>query len=357
MLIAFIIWGLLGSPRVPYKAVGGWAGYNFSLKNLWFNLATQAISVLMLVVYPVIIGIHYFSASSQGDLSLFTLKCTLILILGSYFLMLPIIMSILGANFIDEDSRSRYLISQFSNLIPYSLFISLLFWIFNWGSSGKVIALQSLSISFNPLLFTVLIVFFLAFFLLPYFIGIQRAKQLKNDYFDFKNSVLDDLIESIDLATPKNIIPRLEHTQRLIQQKYAELKDGDAIIDAGLRYDDPDIAGKLPQQEVFIYNCYKSARPFDKRFVYFDFLDKVYIKINELKEELTTETNAATNKETLETYSVYFKDRKKELHDINEKSAGSNPVLWIGITALASPFISQLMTEVGKYLLEYFKKG
>jgi len=271
--------------------------------------------------------------------------------------MLPIIMSILGANFIDEDSRSRYLISQFSNLIPYSLFISLLFWIFNWGSSGKVIALQSLSISFNPLLFTVLIVFFLAFFLLPYFIGIQRAKQLKNDYFDFKNSVLDDLIESIDLATPKNIIPRLEHTQRLIQQKYAELKDGDAIIDAGLRYDDPDIAGKLPQQEVFIYNCYKSARPFDKRFVYFDFLDKVYIKINELKEELTTETNAATNKETLETYSVYFKDRKKELHDINEKSAGSNPVLWIGITALASPFISQLMTEVGKYLLEYFKKG
>ena len=87
----------------------------------------------MLFVYPVVIGIHYFSGSLQGDLGLFTLKCTLILILGSYFLMLPIIMSILGANFIDEDSRARYLISQFSNLIPYSLFHPVTYSdLFNW---------------------------------------------------------------------------------------------------------------------------------------------------------------------------------------------------------------------------------
>jgi hypothetical protein len=355
LLIGFIIWSLLGSPTVPYKAISGWAGFNFGIKTPWFSLVNQGISTLMLVAYPIAIGIYFFKPLQTANIGLITLECTLILILASYCLLMPTVISVLTANFIDEDTRSRYLISQFSNLIPNSLFISLLFWVLNIGKTGHTYTLQNVSATFNPLLFGVLMVIFLCFFLLPYFIGIQRAKQLKSDYFDQQDDILHHLSEAIDLSTPKNIGDRLQGIEDLIKTKYFDLKNENIAIETGLTFDatTPD---KIPANEAFIYNCYREAKAYDKRFIYFNFLDDTFNKITELKDEVTNEPDTAINKETLQKYATYFKDKRKEASDINDKKGSSNPALWIGIIALLSPFISQLMTDVGKYLIEYFKK-
>ena len=33
LLVTVIVWNLIGSPKVPFKEIGGWAGYDFGLKN------------------------------------------------------------------------------------------------------------------------------------------------------------------------------------------------------------------------------------------------------------------------------------------------------------------------------------
>lgn len=357
LLIASVVWGLLGSPKIPYKAISGWAGTNFAIENIWFSVFYQAVAAIISIAYPIIIGVYYFKGYLPEQIGTITLECTLIFILASFVLLIPTIISVLTANYIDEDTRSRYLISQFSNLIPYTLYISLLFWIINPGGPGKGFTMQNVELTFNPLLFTLLMVFFLAFFVLPYFIGIQKAKQMKNDYFESKNDILEHLIKAIDLATPKNIITRLDEVAALIEAKFNALKSDNAtIIDAGLAYDAISTAENLPNQEVFIFNCYKSARAFDKRFMYFDFLNKTYQDIIDLKSTQSTETDPEAIKEVFSKYSASIKDDKKDLNDLNDKKGGSNPLLWVGLTALGAPFFSQVMTEVGKYLIEYFKK-
>ncbi|MXV52692.1 hypothetical protein GS399_17095 [Pedobacter sp. HMF7647] len=357
LFLSFIIWSLLGSPKVPYKSVGGWAGYNFGVKNPLFNLFTQGISIIILLAYPIVIGLYFFRNTLDIEqFRTFSLQCTIVLILSSYLLLIPTNLNILSADFIDEDSRARYLTAQLSGLIPNALFISFFFWTLKWTGSANEISVGSLRINFDPLIFTVLLAFFVFFFILPYFIGIQKSRQLKKEHFENKTSILDHLIDALDLATLNNVIARIDESGQFLNAKYSELVNDDKVVEMGLRFDDPAVAGNLNENETLIYNFYKHARPFDKRFVYYDFLKSTYQSTLDLRSSLLAETDPAVNKETLKNYAVHFKDLKKEISDINDKKSNTNPALWIAIIGIASPFISQLLTEGGKYLIDYFKK-
>ena len=48
LFLVFIMWSLIGSPKVPYKAVSGWAGYNFAINNLWLGITTSILSAIIL---------------------------------------------------------------------------------------------------------------------------------------------------------------------------------------------------------------------------------------------------------------------------------------------------------------------
>ena len=355
LLVAFIIWNLLGSPKVPYKAIGGWAGQNFDMKNAWYTKVSLVLSVVILIAYPIIIGVDLFGNTSLDQVRILALKSTIIFLLGMSLLALPVFINILASNFIEEDSRARYLITQFSGLIPNALFISLLFWTFNWGNLDKKVSLGNMQVSFDPLLFTILMAYFIIFLLLPYFIGIQKAKQLRNEYFEVKNEIFDKLTEAIDLATEDNIFSRLENIETVLKNKFQELAADNIAIALGLKFDDKKNIASLTKQEALIYSYYEKARKYDKRFVYYDFLNSAYLTVLDLKNNLTNETDPTKKNDMQKRYSSFFKEEKKELHDENEKKSKSNPALWIGIIGVSSPFISQIMTFIGKYLADFLK--
>ena len=61
LLLTVVVWNLIGSPRSPYKEVAGWAGGDIGEKNRWMTLSASLISLVVLIAYPVVIGINYFS--------------------------------------------------------------------------------------------------------------------------------------------------------------------------------------------------------------------------------------------------------------------------------------------------------
>lgn len=355
LLVTVIVWNLIGSPKIPFKEIGGWAGYDFGLKNTWLILSTQGFILLMIVAFPIVMGIHFFSQSSIEVIRIFAIKYSLILILGSYVLTLPLIIGVLSSSFIDEDSRARYFIAQFSGLIANSLFISLLFWIFNWGRTGYEIQLGNVNFSLSPRIFLILMGFLLAFLILPYFIGIQKAKRLKSDYLETNKQLLDNILETINLATGNTLIEKIKNLQKQISSEFEKLVASDKGVEAGLRFDAIASENDLPKTEVLPYKYFKEARAFDSRFSYFNFLNHTYNELEELKNiEIDTKNLKAKN-QLVEKYIEHFKDYKNDLAKKEETKGKSNPALWIGLITILLPFISQLMSELGKYLIEMFK--
>lgn len=356
LLITYIVWNLIGDPKKPFKEIGGWAGYDFGLKNTWLTLSIHGIGLLIIIAYPIIIGINFFSQSSVETIRIFVIKYSIILILGSYTLTLPIIIGILSSGFIDEDSRARYFIVQFSGLIANSLLISLLFWIFNQGTPGYEIQLGNVNFSLSPQIFLILMGFLLVFLILPYFIGIQKAKRLKNDFLESNKLLLNKVLEAIDLATEKTIIPNIENLQKAIIADYQNLVTSDKGIETGIRFDGIKSENDLlSKEEILPYQYYKEARAFDSRFSHFDFLNHTYDELEELKNIEGDNENSTLKNQLLEKYIKHFKDYKNDLSAQEESKGKSNPALWIGLIAILTPFISQLMSEIGKYLIGIFK--
>lgn len=355
LLIGLIAWSLLGNPKVPYKATGAWAAHNMGLGNAWLNKYFGFIGLLVALVYPVFTGIYFFRDMPVEELRLLAVRCTVIFILSSYLVLMPVIINGLSAGYVDEDSRSRYLIAQFAGLIPNALFISMLFWTFDAGNSEKQVSLGSISFSFDPLLFGVLMVFFVLFLLLPYFIGIQQAKRLKGELFAQKNKILHHLIDDVELASSTAIIPKLDNTMQLMQNDYKQFVEEHKGISLGLTLDQANSAA-LNRSERYIYDIYQLARPFDKRFEYYDFLTGTYENVVNLKNALGDPANAGSYDNIQKKYADYFKNQRKELNEEQDKKGRSNPVLWIAIVGILSPFITQALTEIGKWLIEYVKK-
>jgi hypothetical protein len=345
----------VGNPKTPYKSIGGWAGGDFGFKNVWLTVFTQILALAIMVGFPIIIGVNFFSQSSVETTRLFAFKYTLILVLTAYVIFLPYIVGVLSAGFIDEDTRARYLISQFSGLIPNALFVSLLFWTFNLGQEGEVFQLGEVNFVFNPLLFGILIGLLVLFYILPYFIGVQKAKRLKEDYFELNMKLLDKVFEAINLATVQTIAERLDQARELMVGQYNRLKEEDRGFAEGMNFDQYESEADIAPSLRLLYGYYKTARPFDTRFKYYDFLNAIYLKLDELKQLQINEQDHDVKSNLIEKYAGHFKTIREELVKENEKKSKAKPALWLGIITVSSPIISQLMSEVGGYLITLFK--
>jgi hypothetical protein len=357
LLLTIIVWNLLGNPKSPVKEIGGWAGGDFGAKNQWLTIITLGISLLVILAYPIIIGINYFSLESPEEIRIMTLKYSSLLILITYILSLPLIIGgFLASSFIDEDTRARGFLNQFGGLIAYSLFISLLFWAYNTETTGNSFQLGNINLFYSPKLLLILIGFPIIFLVLPYFIGIQKAKRLNSEFLTSKTSLLNNIIDSINLSTEKNIISNIEGLEKEIVNEYEKLVNSDDGVKKGIAYDNIKNENEIPTGEELLFQYYLVARPFDIRFNFYDFLNKIYSDITELKESL--ENNQLNNKDKTSLcnkYIEHFKSNKNDLIKKNEEKGKTNPALWIGILTILSPFTSQILSEIGKYLISVFK--
>lgn len=305
------------------------------------------------MVFPIVLGVQFFTVSDAATIRILTMKFSLILLLGSYILSLPIYVAVLTASFIDEDTRARYFLNQFSSVIAYSLFVSLLFHLFQWGETEQLIHMGSLNFSLSPKMFLLLLGFILLFLILPYFIGIQKAKRLKADFLEINKRLLAKIIETVNLSTAQNLNEKIEYLENLLVTEYNKLVESDKGVAQGVRYDAVGSAADVSKVEALQYQFYQQARKYDTRMVFYDFLNDTYQKLEELK--TMNQAGGAEREEMIEKYVAHFQVYKEDLSKKEETKGKANPALWIGIITVLSPIISQVMSVLGKYLIEVFK--
>jgi len=356
LILTIIVWNIIGNPKSPFMETAMWAGSDIGMKNSWLPTTTFILSTIFLIAYPIIIGINYFSLTSNEEIQIMILKYSSIYILINYILNLPMIIGVLASSFIDEDTRARSFLNQFGGLIANSLFISLLFWIFNKETLVGSFPLGNINLVYSPKLLMILMGYLFIFLVLPYFIGIQRAKHLKKNILESETSLLSKIISEINLSTDTNLMSKIEDIENEIAHKYRTFVDSDEGVAMGIELDDIENENDddILAAKALIFQWYEIARPYDTRFKYYDFLIDTYSEITQFKESLENEQLNKKDKVGLcNKYLEHFK-RKENTKENGEKGK-TNPALWIGILVILSPLTSQILSEIGKYLIEIFK--
>ena len=356
LILTIIVWNLIGSPHKSFLEIGVWASSNIDIKYPWIRITISIYGAIMLIAHPVIIGINYFSLDSYEAIQLMALKYNSIFILINYIIFLPVFIGMLASDFIDEDSRARVFLNQFGGLIAHSLFISLLFWVFNTETSFSSFPVGNLNLVYSPKLLIILIGVLFVFIVLPYFIGIQRARRLQNDFLASEASLLTKVINAIKFSTDKDLISNIEKIEKEIVDEYEKFIDSDKGVAKGIEYDKIEDKDEIPAKEKLVFQYYKIARQYDNRFKFYDFLNDTYSKIIQLKESLDSEQICKKEK-TIQCNKCieYFKSKEEDIIKNNGIKEKTTPTLWIGILVVLSPLTSQFLSEIGKYLIDILK--
>ena len=359
-ILMIIVWNLIGgSPKSPNREIATWAGAaGRGLNNTWQVMIFFIPSIIITIAYPVIVGINYFSLDSNQEIQIMILKYSSIYILINHILALPISIIVLSSSFIDEDTRANVFLGNFGGLFSTSLFISILFWIFNMGTIGSSFSLGNINLVYSPKLLIILTGYLFIFLVLPYFIGIQKAKRLKKDFLKTEISLLRKIIDEINLSTDKDIISKIKKIKKEINDKVKEFVSADTGVAVGIMLDniekEEDISVRMYAPNTLTFYCYKIARSYDTRFKFYDFLKDIDSDITHLKKRLENEQlNREETTILCDKYVEHFKEKEKIKE--NEKKEKPNPALWIGILFILSPLTGQILSEIGRYLIDIFK--
>ncbi|HYQ59397.1 MAG TPA: hypothetical protein VEP89_18775 [Draconibacterium sp.] len=356
LIFASIVWGLIGNSRTPFTDIGAWIGSDLGRKNPKIMVIGSILSLLVLIAFPVIIGFVHFSNDAIEIIRIQTIKYSSLLIISLTLLMLPLIIGILTSPYIDKDTRARYFINQFSGMLAYSLFISLLFWTLNYGEAGTTINVGDISFIFSPVLLVIILGYLFLFLILPYLIGVHKSKQLRSYYLENNVKILDKIIEVINLSAPEDINDDIEQIKTMLVDEYNTLSKSDVSVITGLNYDRANGEDEIPAEDLSIFRSYKLARNYDIRFTYYDFLNSTYLKLEDITDKIQKHKNNPDERKKLrESYNKHFESYKEDLNHQNSGKSKSNPALWVAIITVLTPIFSQLMSEFGKFLIDIFK--
>src|SRR5690606_37802950 len=122
--------------------------------------------------------------------------------------------------------------------------------------------------------------------------------------------------------------------RELLIGQYNRLRDEDRGFAEGMNLDQYETVASVSENLRLVYVYYKTARPFDTRFKYYDFLNAIYLLIEELKQRQETEQDPEVKNQLMEKYSIQFITIREALDKENEKKSTAKPALWLGIIAV-----------------------
>lgn len=355
LILTYAIYALIGSPRVPFRAIGAWAGSNIGMEYPIGAKIFQIIATTITIIYPIAIGIIFFNSSYPIEQTrVLAFKFTIILALSNFIISTPVSFGVLTAGYIDEDTRARYLLGILTSIISLAIYISLLFWLYNIDEKGtELLNIGDITFVYSPLITIFLMAFLLLFIVLPYAIGYNKSKRLAKEFLSSSKRLLKKINASFELASIDNIRSNITECKVFISGRFEKLEDENIGISLGLELDNEEIAKTADAQ--LIDRWYQVAKSYDKRFVFYNWLDDIYRKLGAFENELSDQLENEEKQETVKRYTSYFISRHKDLVE-EGKAEKSNHKLWIGLFAILSPILGVLISEIGKVIVNFFKE-
>ena len=354
VLIHLILSALVENPKTPIRSTSFWAGINLGIENKGIMSATQIFSLLILIVYPISMALVFFKSSiSVETMRILSLKFTLIMILLGFLITLPFSIGILTNGNIDEDTRAKFLISHIVRVIPFTLFISMFYWFYNIDESAYVLfEIGNIPIVYSIQLLIFLFAFLILFGILPYVIGHNKANKISEEYTQSTKRITDRIKSSFELSSLKTALIRTSENRALIASKFENLLNESAGFRYGLELETID---KLPSQQKLIRDHFDSAKSYDKRYIFYKWLNEKYNQLGQFEAEFTEAIDLEEKKILLTRYQDYFKNKYKELnHFIKEEK--KNHKIFVFILSITTSILTFILAEFGNLFIKYFNE-
>jgi hypothetical protein len=342
ILIVELVWLIFSAGNVPWFGRIVWASYEFqkSVPNL--NIFLQICAALILVVYPVYIGLGYFGSAFGGeDWPRYVLRSTIVVLVGMGWLtLLPQSLYLMISKNIMEDTRSRIFISQLANSVSILLFLSLFIWTIK--GDGASIPLFGEYFLLSPIVGYAMFAYLLIILIIPYLIGHYRAKH----WIQYLESNREDIIDKVlmDIMSPNltKTVEKLEEKEMMIADRLKELRDDKAMQLA-------DSIGSSSAPNDILYSlALTDSKKSDPIFIHYDNLVEVQSLIDECKQEFGKKIQDSDKYAFLNAYIVLFDHMKK-----NQKVPDSSVKPWvlICITSLVGSILNPIISSAAKFIV------
>jgi hypothetical protein len=232
-----------GRRSSPYRAETLWATTCFIIRNFWLIGALNIIqSVVLAIAYPVLAGIIFFSGDSATSVTLGIIRITLlILFIGALGLSLPTQLSVALSENLSSATRRRFFVFSAASILPTGVLLSTLLWTFNASASKTARSPVRFHLAYSPLELSILLIYFVIIFLLPYVIGVVRGTQQEDDLQRRKTELLSKTIDILRIPKSDSYAQALSSLLIEVQTQFISFVRSDKSIAFGLSFE-PDSA-------------------------------------------------------------------------------------------------------------------
>ena len=357
ILVAFILWELLRSRSTLNNTWGPramWAAQEFeathpTIQNFWKGLAFVAT-----VTYFVLVSIAHFNQPySSSGLVLDVFQYTMLFAAASTAIFLLPSVNVLMSRNVDEDTRTRYLVSRLGALVPTALSVSITFWAFDLVRGGPAFEMGNVDVRFSAVVWLVVLGYFAITTLGPYLIGTKRRKRWELELLEKRLRFVERGIEGIDQAAHSNragqeakiqdIKARLEEEQEIfistdqMLEKAEEIKEGFLdVAESGLAVQLQKATRIMPRNPLLAlaYRTTRDRQPdIDPRFAYVDWLRVLDTETTKVVDELSRKPRKPVRETLVSQLGLVYRDYRYDTDKKIQEVKGTRPGALLAISA------------------------
>jgi ABC-type multidrug transport system fused ATPase/permease subunit len=327
------------------------------------------LSLIVLVLYPVVMWKIYTSYSISSALATLTLfKWTLVWgFVSNIGILFPMIFVPFISEKLDENTRTRSLISFIVWLLPSAFYFALILWLFGAGTDYSL-AIGITSLSLSPIL-VVIFMFLLVVYLVPYLWGWKRATKWRQGLLQKQRDWVEKTLGILESTNSSRYTSELEELQAQISNEAKEFIEGDHMVQLWLKAQTErndvseamrPIIREVEQDEMLeimdssIIGELQHAD--DPRFSYFESLANLSKEVEEIIKQLS---GSLSETDKLRKAGCYSDKYRSEKEDIATKIATEKQTMPRFVTGFGFVFAAAgaavVINEASKYILEMLR--
>ncbi len=253
--------------------------------------------------------------------------------------MMAQVAAMLASENLDENTRQQIFINQLAGMIPTALFVALALWAFGAGGAEVPATFATISKAF-PIRVTLMMVgFFFLLFILPYFIGTQRASRKRTKLLERKRELTGKLADLLESPVATKYAPGISQLRAEISTERQTLTASSPVFALA---QDPS-----PSEETkAIVLALNESRSLDPRFQHADGLVALDAELVEINDDLQAQP-AGTVVAAAERWSKKYEIRKAELSTKITSTHDAKPLVTAALGMVVSALVSSILSGVG----------
>lgn len=357
VILSLVLISVLGTKEPKEKLLSSFGAHSFEV-GINHPIIARVVMfwpLIVLIGYLIFVSYVYFtnpfgSREAIKDIMVATLLWGFLVIPTT---IIPKLSALISKN-IDRDTRNYLFCYSFAGIIPSLIYLSVPFLFLGVEHDKIIFAVGGVKLTTFYMLLIAFMLYFVFFTVIPHAYGMQAHKKARiADYNDITNW-LDKVIEAFRHPHHTNdVIDKITNIENELEREIDHYKDENPFINVVIRIESSESQEvELPSSIADLLRVFtdfiRDAREMDRRFVYYDFLEKMRGDVL----ELITAYKNITDLSLLLAYSAndmsIFRDKKhkyeKEMREITKQR-------WVGTVTISFIFSAILGTLVGEYAI------